>query len=76
MMMAQVIFLMKGAGRCLTVSLAGLVLLGFSGCAGEPAKSAAPPVTPDQVRSHAEKAFGNLKQEEQQRAADPGNTSY
>jgi hypothetical protein len=30
-------------------------------------------VTPDQVRSHSDKAFDKLKQEEQQRAVDPAN---
>jgi len=30
-----------------------------------------PPPTPDQVRSHADRAFEKLKQEEQERAAQP-----
>ena len=39
------------------------MLLTFGGCAGDPPKPA-PTVTPDQVRSHADKAFEKLKQEE------------
>jgi len=30
-----------------------------------------PPPTPDQVRSHADRGFEKLKQEEQERAAQP-----
>ncbi|MFO0707942.1 MAG: hypothetical protein U0412_13940 [Nitrospira sp.] len=48
----------------------GAVLIGVGGCAGEPQKPAAT-VTPDQVRSHADKAFEKLKQEEQGRGTDP-----
>jgi len=49
-----------GIAICLTVG----------GCAGEPPKPA-PTVTPEQVRTHADKAFEKLKQEEQNRAVDP-----
>jgi hypothetical protein len=52
-------------------ALLGVLLLGLSGCAGDQPKPPAPTVTPDQVRSHSDKAFENLKQEEQKRAADP-----
>jgi hypothetical protein len=51
----------------------GALLLNLGGCASEPPKPA-PTVTPDQVRSHADKAFEKLKQEEQNRAADPAMT--
>jgi hypothetical protein len=56
--------------------LMGVVLLGFGGCASEPPKPSAPSVTPDHVRGHAEKAFGNLKQEERNRGGETGGTSY
>jgi hypothetical protein len=42
----------------------------LSGCAGDPPKPA-PTVTPEQVRSHADKAFDKQKQEEQGRGGDP-----
>ena len=48
----------------------GLWLLSIGGCAGEPPKPVST-VTPDQVRTHADKAFDKLKQEEQQRAVNP-----
>jgi len=53
----------------------GLVLgmaclwLTFGGCASEPPK-AAPTVTPDQTRGHADKTFQHLKQEERDRGAN------
>lgn len=56
--------------RVLSASILGLVLMGSSGCASEPAKPATS-VTPDQVRGHADKTFEKLKQEEQGRATDP-----
>jgi hypothetical protein len=42
----------------------------FVACAGDAPKSPPPP-TADQVRSHADRAFEKLKQEEQERAAQP-----
>jgi hypothetical protein len=51
--------------------LAGLSLLGLGACAGQQPAPPAPTVTPDQVRSHADKAFDKLKQEEQQRVVNP-----
>ena len=54
------------------VGVLGVMLLSFGGCASDPPKPA-PTVTPDQVRSHADKAFEKLKQEEQNRASDPAN---
>jgi hypothetical protein len=49
----------------------GLVLLWFSGCAGEQPKSSGASVTPEQVRGHADRAFDKLKQEEQHRTVTP-----
>jgi hypothetical protein len=45
------------------------LILITAGCAGDPPKPA-PTVTPEQVRSHADKAFEKLKQEEQNRSGD------
>lgn len=73
--MARVALLRNGTPGGLAAGLLGLVLVGLGGCAGEQPKSSAPTVTPDHVRSHADKAFENLKQEERQRAVDPAGTS-
>jgi hypothetical protein len=58
------------------ISLSGMLLLGLVGCANKQPPSPAPTVTPDQVRSHADKSFEKLKQEERDRAADPAAPSY
>lgn len=64
----------KKVGRCVFAgTVLGLCLAGLGGCASEPSKPA-PPVAPDQVRGHADKAFEKLKQEEQTRQADPGTS--
>ncbi len=57
--------------RCLMTGLVSLVLLWFSGCAGEQPKPSGPTVTPEQVRGHADKSFDKLKQEEQHRTVAP-----
>lgn len=49
-----------------------MVLWAFGGCAAETPKMP-PPITPDQVRDHSEKAFDKLKQEEKSRGS--GSTS-
>ncbi len=46
------------------------VFLTVSACSSEQPKPMVQP-TPDQVRSHADKAFEKLKQEEQERSAQP-----
>jgi hypothetical protein len=46
------------------------IFLVVSACSSEQPKPMAQP-TPDQVRSHADKAFEKLKQEEQERSAQP-----
>lgn len=48
----------------------GGIFLTVAACSSEQPKPMAQP-TPDQVRSHADKAFDKLKQEEQERAAQP-----
>lgn len=53
------------------IGLMGLVLcLGIVACASDVQK-APPPPTDSQVRGHADRAFEKLKQEEQERAAQP-----
>ena len=51
--------------------LVSLALVFLGGCAGEQPKPSGATVTPEQVRSHAEKAFDKLKQDEQHRSVDP-----
>ncbi|MCP9463674.1 MAG: hypothetical protein NNA25_02630 [Nitrospira sp.] len=41
---------------------------GLTACSGTQSTPASPMVTPDEVRSHADRAFDRLKQEEQKRA--------
>jgi hypothetical protein len=53
----------------------GVLLLSTGGCAGDAPKPA-PTMTPDQVRSNADKAFDKLKQEEKNRAVGSGVSSY
>ncbi|MBH0189088.1 MAG: hypothetical protein HP494_01320 [Nitrospira sp.] len=60
-----------GMARSVAAGLAGLLLLGLGACAGQQSPPPAPTVTSDQVRTHADKAFDKLKQEEQQRGVNP-----
>ncbi|HKU51256.1 MAG TPA: hypothetical protein VJQ25_02220 [Nitrospira sp.] len=53
----------------------GVLLLAMGGCAGEAPKPGST-IPPDQVRSHADKAFEKLKQEEKNRAVDSGVVPY
>ncbi|HEX5647485.1 MAG TPA: hypothetical protein VFX56_10975 [Nitrospira sp.] len=57
--------------RCVMAGLMSLLLLWLGGCASEQPKPSGAAVTPEQVRSHADKAFDKLKQEEQHRSVDP-----
>ena len=57
--------------RQLILGLIGLVLLSLSGCAAGHPKPAETTVTPEQVRSHADKTFDKMKQEEQHRTDTP-----
>lgn len=57
--------------RVAVAGLMGFVLCSVVGaCAGDQPKPTPPP-TADQVRGHADRAFEKLKQEEQERAAQP-----
>lgn len=61
-------------GRCLMMGLAGLGLFWTIGCAREQPKSSGTTMVPEQVRSHADKAFDKLKQEEQHRTVSPATS--
>ncbi len=60
--------LMQHSGVAMVVGLFALLLA--TACASDQPKPL-PQTTPDQVRSHADRAFEKLKQEEQERAAQP-----
>ncbi len=52
-------------------TVTGLFILSLTtACASDQSKSLQQP-TPDQVRSHSDRAFDKLKQEEQERPAQP-----
>ena len=57
--------------RTTVVSLVSLVMLSVVGGCASDAPKGPPPPTADQVRGHADRAFEKLKQEEQERAAQP-----
>ena len=50
--------------------LSGILLVAFAACSSERPKPMTQP-TPDQVRSHSDRTFDKLKQEEQERTAQP-----
>ena len=57
--------------RITVVSLVSLVILSVVGACASDAPKGPPPPTADQVRGHADRAFDKLKQEEQERVAQP-----
>lgn len=59
---------MQQSGIAMVVGL--FVLLQIAACSSNEPKPLPQP-TPDQVRGHADRAFDKLKQEEQERAAQP-----
>lgn len=57
--------------RGVAIMIVGLFVLSLiTACANDQPKPLPQP-TPDQVRSHADRAFEKLKQEEQERATQP-----
>ena len=52
------------------VVMAGILLTSLAACSSAQPKPMTQP-TPDQVRSHSDRVFDKLKQEEQERAAQP-----
>jgi hypothetical protein len=57
--------------RATITGLISLVVCSVVGACASDAPKGPPPPTADQVRSHADRAFEKLKQEEQERAAEP-----
>jgi len=57
--------------RDTVTGLISLVVFSVVGACASDAPKGPPPPTADQVRSHADRAFEKLKQEEQERAAQP-----
>ena len=57
--------------RTTVAGLMSLVMFSVVGACASDAPKGPPPPTADQVRSHADRAFEKLKQEEQERAAQP-----
>lgn len=57
--------------QTMVAGMMSLVMLSVLGACASDAPKSPPPPTADQVRSHADRAFEKLKQEEQERAAQP-----
>lgn len=57
--------------RAMVAGLMSLVVFSVVGACASDGPKSPPPPTADQVRSHADRAFEKLKQEEQERAARP-----
>jgi hypothetical protein len=57
--------------RATVTGLISLVVFSVVGACASDAPKGPPPPTADQVRSHGDRAFEKLKQEEQDRAAQP-----
>lgn len=55
--------------------MTGMLLMAMTACSSDQPKPMAQP-TPDQVRGHADRGFEKLKQEEQERAAQPPVSRY
>ena len=64
---------MQQRGAAMVVG--AFVLLLITACASDQSKPL-PQSTPDQVRGHADRAFEKLKQEEQERGAQPPTPHY
>ena len=64
---------MEQSGSAMVAGL--FVLLLITACASDQPKPLPQP-TPDQVRSHTDRAFEKLKQEEQERAVQPSVPRY
>ena len=58
------------ARQCHALIIGSCALVLITACAGDQPKPLPQP-TPDQVRSHSDRGFEKLKQEEQERATQP-----
>ena len=63
--------ILKKWQRATVTGLISLVVCSVVGACASDAPKGPPPPTADQVRSHSDRAFEKLKQEEQERAAQP-----
>ena len=61
--------------RIVGYAMTGMLVMTMTACSSDQPKPLAQP-TPDQVRGHADRAFDKLKQEEQQRPAQPPVPGY
>lgn len=66
---------MMTSGHIIGCALTGLLVLTMTACSSNQPKPLPQP-TPDQVRGHADRAFDKLKQEEQERTAQPPVPRY
>ena len=57
--------------RAMVAGLMSLAVFSVIGACASDGPKGPPSPTPDQVRTHADRAFEKLKQEEQERAAQP-----
>lgn len=55
--------------------MTGMLVMAMTACSSDQPKPLAQP-TPDQVRGHADRGFEKLKQEEQERPAQPPVSRY
>jgi hypothetical protein len=60
----------KGIQSIVSSVAAGILFMTMTACSSDQPKPMAQP-TPDQVRNHADRGFDKLKQDEQERAAQP-----
>ena len=63
--------IVKKCQRIIVLGLCSLVVFSVVGACASDVPKGPPPPTADQVRSHADRAFEKLKQEEQERTAQP-----
>ena len=63
--------IVKKYQRIIVLGLCSVVVFSVVVACASDAPKGPPPPTADQVRSHADRAFEKLKQEEQERAAQP-----
>ncbi|OGW47017.1 MAG: hypothetical protein A2V62_07880 [Nitrospirae bacterium RBG_19FT_COMBO_58_9] len=63
--------IVKGWSRAIMIGPMSLVLCSVIGACASDVPKSPPPPTDAQVRGHADRAFEKLKQEEQERSAQP-----
>ena len=68
--------IVKRYQRIIVLGLCSVVVCSVVGACASDAPKGPPPPTADQVSSHADRAFEKLKQEEQERTAQPPVPRY